>query len=108
MNVTLQPELEKIINEEVKAGHSADLSEFVNRAVSYYIVARDLGDEKFTDEEQRERELVRLRQLKALDELVGWNEDDHPELKGGAAEWVAELRKEDEARFEKLTPPTDG
>jgi len=44
MNVTLKPELEKIINEEVKAGRSADLSEFVNRAVYHYIVAHDLGE----------------------------------------------------------------
>ena len=55
-----------------------------------------------------ERELMRLRQLKALDELVTWNDKDHPELEGGAAEWVAELRQQDEARFQRVTSRSDG
>lgn len=50
-----------------------------------------------------ERELMRLRQLKALDELVPWNEKDHPELKQGAAKWVKKLRQETERRFKKVT-----
>ncbi len=49
-----------------------------------------------------ERELVRRRQLKALDELVPWSEKDHPELKQGAARYVRKLRQEYEQRFEKL------
>jgi hypothetical protein len=50
-----------------------------------------------------ERELMRLRQLKALDELVPWKDKDHPELKQGAARWVRKLRREAEQRFKKLT-----
>jgi len=50
-----------------------------------------------------ERELMRLRQLKALDDLVAWNEKDHPELKQGAAKWVRKLRQESERRFKKVT-----
>ena len=50
-----------------------------------------------------ERELVRLRQLKALNELVPWNEKEHPELKQGAAKWVRKLRRETEPRFKKQT-----
>ena len=50
-----------------------------------------------------ERELVRMRQLKALDGLVAWNEKDHPELKDGAAKWVSKLRQQDEARFQRVT-----
>ena len=41
-----------------------------------------------------ERELMRLRQLRALDELVPWKEKDHPELKQGATKWVGKLRRE--------------
>ena len=50
-----------------------------------------------------ENELMRLRQLKALDQLVPWEEKNHPELKQGAAKWVSKLRKQDELRFKKLT-----
>jgi metal-responsive CopG/Arc/MetJ family transcriptional regulator len=41
-----------------------------------------------------ERELVRRRQIKALDQLVAWDEKDHPELKQGAAKYVRKLRRE--------------
>ena len=50
-----------------------------------------------------ERELMRLRQLKALNELVPWKSKDHPELKQGAAKWVRKLRRETEQRFKKVT-----
>ena len=50
MNVTLKPELEKLIDDEVKAGRSPDPAEFLNRAVYHFVVARDLGQE-FTPEE---------------------------------------------------------
>jgi hypothetical protein len=48
-----------------------------------------------------ERELMRIRQLKALDELVPWDEKQHPELKQGAAKWLAKMRRQDERRFRK-------
>ncbi len=50
MNVTLKPELESLIDAEVKSGRSVDSSEFLNRAVFHYVVARDLG-EAFTPEQ---------------------------------------------------------
>ena len=50
-----------------------------------------------------ERELMRRRQLKALDQLVSWNEKDHPELKHGAARWIRKLRRETEQRLKKVT-----
>ena len=50
MNVTLKPELEKLIEDEVKSGRSSDPNEFLNRAVYHYVVARDLGEE-YTPEE---------------------------------------------------------
>lgn len=44
-----------------------------------------------------ERELQRLRMLQALEQAAGsWNPKDHPEFRGGAARWVAQLRKLDE------------
>ena len=47
-----------------------------------------------------ERELTRLRQLRALKRVVGaWKDADHPELTKGAAKWVDQLRREDERRF---------
>ena len=31
-----------------------------------------------------------------------WRDEDHPELKDGAAEWVRKIRAESEARFERI------
>jgi hypothetical protein len=48
-----------------------------------------------------ERELVRRRQLEALDRLEAWDEKDHPELQRGAARYVRKLRREYEQRLPK-------
>lgn len=51
-----------------------------------------------------EKELMRLRQIKALEGAAGaWKDKDHPELQQGAAEWVKKLRREYDQRFEKQT-----
>jgi hypothetical protein len=50
-----------------------------------------------------ERELMRLRQIRALKELVPWKDADHPELKKGAVAWVRKLRQENERRWKKVT-----
>ena len=50
------------------------------------------------------KELRRLQQIQALEGAAGvWKDKDHPELRGGAAQWVRKLRKEDERRFPKAT-----
>ena len=51
-----------------------------------------------------EKELMRLRQIKALESAAGtWKDKDHPELREGAAKWVKKLRQEYDQRLEKLT-----
>ena len=50
MDVILKPELEKLIEDEVKSGRVSDPNAFLNRAVYHYVVARDLGEE-YTSEE---------------------------------------------------------
>jgi Arc/MetJ-type ribon-helix-helix transcriptional regulator len=51
-----------------------------------------------------ERELMRLHQLKALDDVAGaWKDKDHPELRQGAAKWVKKLRQETERRFRRVS-----
>jgi hypothetical protein len=45
-----------------------------------------------------EKEIMRRRQLQALNQLVPWNEKDHPELKQGAAKYVRKLRREYDLR----------
>jgi Arc/MetJ-type ribon-helix-helix transcriptional regulator len=41
------------------------------------------------------RELMRLRQLRALDGATGaWKDSDHPELKRGSANWVRKMRQQ--------------
>ena len=50
-----------------------------------------------------EKELMRLRQLKALEAAAGaWKDKDHPELRQGAAKYVAKMRRQDEKRFKKI------
>lgn len=51
-----------------------------------------------------EKELVRVRQLQALEAATGaWKDKDHPELKRGAAQWVKLVRKDLDALEQKLT-----
>jgi hypothetical protein len=50
-----------------------------------------------------EKELMRLRQVKALKAAIGaWRGEEHPELKRGAAAWVAKVRRQDEKRYRTL------
>ena len=50
------------------------------------------------------KEVRGLRMLKAIEEASGaWKDEDHPELKGGAARYVERIRREDEKRFELMT-----
>jgi hypothetical protein len=54
--------------------------------------------------EAAEEKLMRYRQIAAIKAAAGaWKDKDHPELKHGAAKWVAKLRREDERRFRKAT-----
>jgi metal-responsive CopG/Arc/MetJ family transcriptional regulator len=51
-----------------------------------------------------EKELMRLRQIKALKAAIGaWRDEAHPELERGAAAWVAKVRREDEKRYRKVS-----
>jgi len=54
------------------------------------------------------REIKRRRLLEILksDEPI-WKDEDHPELKEGAAEWVRKMRAESEARFERIQQQRD-
>ena len=70
MNVTLKPEFEKVIKEEVESGRSAD--DFLNRAVYHYLVARDLG------EDYRPEEIDRLIR-EGLDDIESGNTVDGEE-----------------------------
>jgi hypothetical protein len=36
-----------------------------------------------------------------------WRDEDHPELKDGAAEWVRKIRAESEARFDRIQQHRD-
>ena len=51
-----------------------------------------------------EKELMHLRQIKALQAAAGiWKDKDHPELKQGATKWVKKLRREYDRRLERVT-----
>jgi len=66
------------------------------------VIVGKRGRSKFLTQ-AAERELMRLRQLKAIEAAAGsWKDKDHPELKSGAAKWVDKLRGQDEKRFQKV------
>jgi len=51
-----------------------------------------------TRRETKRQELLELFKVK---EPI-WKDEDHPELKDGAAAWVRKMREADEARFQKI------
>ncbi len=63
MNVTLKPEIVKLIADGVEAGRSAGVDEFLNNAVYHYVVARDLGQE-YTSEETESHDCRRSRRYR--------------------------------------------
>jgi hypothetical protein len=54
------------------------------------------------------REIKRRHLLEVFErEEPIWKEEDHPELKDGAAEWVRKMRAESEARFQRIQRDRD-
>ena len=54
MDFTINPALQKLIEEEIKSGRSTNPDEFLDKAVYHYVIARDLGED-FTREEVEEK-----------------------------------------------------
>jgi hypothetical protein len=53
--------------------------------------------------ELAKREIKLNRQRRALRAATGaWKAEDHPELAGGAAKWIREIRQESVKRYEKV------
>jgi Arc/MetJ-type ribon-helix-helix transcriptional regulator len=59
LKVTLKPEIEQRIAEEVEAGGFTNPDEFLNKAVYHYLIARDLGED-YTREEVEEKDCARF------------------------------------------------
>jgi molybdopterin synthase catalytic subunit len=59
-----------------------------------------------TDLARREIKRQRLLELFKHKEPI-WKDEDHPELKDGAAAWVRKIRAESEARFQKIQKRRD-
>lgn len=60
------------------------------------------GRSAFLAELARE-EIQRRQQRIALRAAAGaWKDEDHPELKDGAAAWVRQMRSESETRFKEI------
>jgi len=51
-----------------------------------------------TRQETKRQEFLKL--LKRKESF--WKDEDHPELKDGAAAWVRKIRAESEARFQRI------
>ena len=70
MDITLRPELEKLIETEVQAGRAANRDDFLDRAIYHYVVARDLGEE-YTREEIEEKIARGLAQAERGEAISG-------------------------------------
>ncbi len=55
---------------------------------------------------KREIKRQQLLQLFKRKEPI-WKDEDHPELKGGAAAWIRKMRAESEARFQRIQRQRD-
>ena len=65
------------------------------------------GRSAFLAEAARD-EIQRRQQRNALRASEGtWKDQDHPELKAGAAAWVSQMRSESETRFQEIEQHRD-
>jgi hypothetical protein len=55
---------------------------------------------------QREQKRLLLLELLKRKELI-WKDEDHPELKDGAAAWIRKMRALDEVRFPRIRKQRD-
>jgi hypothetical protein len=55
---------------------------------------------------RREIKRHRLLELFKREEPI-WKDQDHPELKDGAADWVRKMRAQSEVRFERIQKQRD-
>ena len=83
MDVTLKPEIEKLIEDDIKSGRSADPSDFLNKAVHHFVLARDLGQD-FSREEIEEKIARGLAQAERGETIDG--EEAFRQLRACAAE----------------------
>ena len=86
----------------------------MERFIERFRAVRRRGDFSFTlvcgklrfvaENESTRDEIQRRQQRIALANSAGaWKDEDHPELRGGAAAWVRQLRAESEERFERIS-----
>jgi hypothetical protein len=62
-----------------------------------------MSSAKLAKREIKRQQLLRLFKRK---EPI-WKDEDHPELKDGAAAWIRKMRAESEARFRKIQKQRD-
>ena len=70
MDFTLNPELKKPIEEEVRSGRSTNPGEFLDKAIYHYVIARDLGED-YTREEVEEKIARALAQVERCETVDG-------------------------------------
>jgi antitoxin ParD1/3/4 len=70
MKVTLNPELQQLVDAEVSAGRFGSVDEFLSAAVHHFVIARELG-ETYTPEEVEEKIAVGLAQIERGETIDG-------------------------------------
>ena len=69
MNVTLPPDLERVVSDELQSGRFHGAGEFLTAAVQHYLIARDLGEaySRGEIEDKIERGLAQIERGEVID-----------------------------------------
>jgi Arc/MetJ-type ribon-helix-helix transcriptional regulator len=87
MTVEINKETERLLREQLDSGHFKSVDEVLSLALI----------------ELAKRNTKLTRQRLAIQEAAGaWRDEDHPELAGGSAAWVRQIRAESKERTERI------
>lgn len=70
MNVELDEDTQRLVEEEIKTGRSRNPGDFIGRAVKHFVIARELGEE-FTPEEVEAKIARGLEQVERNEVIEG-------------------------------------
>ena len=86
MTIELNDDLERLVREQLVSGRFKSIDEVLSSALT----------ELATRNNKLNRQRIALQQASGA-----WKDEDHPELAGGSASWVRQLREDSQQRTEE-------
>jgi Arc/MetJ-type ribon-helix-helix transcriptional regulator len=87
MTVELSDEMERLLREQLNSGHFRSVDDVLRSALA----------ELATRNNKLNRQRIALQQTSGA-----WKDEDHPELAGGSAAWIRQLRADSLERAEQI------